>query len=186
MLIPLHLLLLLAPLTSSLTLSKSSLTPLTSLWDTEIYRYVFMLKTHSTHISRKRKHALTRPAGFQIVSVIATWNIRWCEIGWYIDLWTIQPLPSHITAPLTRLLPLLTRIAAPAHPPATTYWSFMRLWLFKTRVCKGEKTVKYTIFTAYSRHALTACFWHRIIHNVNAIRWNCYMNMSEAYQLRFS
>ena len=65
------------------------------------------------------------------------------------------------------------------------YCSFMRLWLFKTGVCKGEKTVKYTIFTANSRHALTACFWHQIIHNVNAIRWNCYMNMSEAYLLCF-
>ena len=67
-----------------------------------------------------------------------------------------------------------------------TYWLLMRLWLFKTGVCKGEKTVKYTIFTANKRHALTACFWHQIIHNVNAIRWNCYMNMSEAYLLRFS
>ena len=89
-------------------------------------------------------------------------------------------------APLTHLLPLLTCIAAPAHPPATTYWLLMRLWLFRTGVCKGEKTVKYTIFTANSRHALTACFWHQIIHNVNAIRWNCYMNMSEAYLLCFS
>ena len=95
------------------------------------------------------------------------------------------PAKPHYSA-LTRLLPLLTRIAAPAHPPATTYWLLMRLWLLKTGVCKGEKTVKYTIFTANSRHALTACFWHQIIHNVDAIRWNCYMNMSEAYQLRFS
>ena len=35
-------------------------------------------------------------------------------------------------------MPLLTRIAAPAHPPATTYWSYMRLWLSKIGVCMGD------------------------------------------------
>ena len=75
---------------------------------------------------------------------------------------------------------------APAHPPATSYWLCIRPWFLKTRVCAEEKNVKCIIFTAYSWHALTAYFWHKIIHNVNAIRWNCYMNMSEAYILRFS
>ena len=72
--------------------------------------YVFMLKTRSTHISRKRKHALTRPAGFQIVP--GTWNIGWREIGWYTDFWMIQTLASNITDahPLT----------APTHPHCCT------------------------------------------------------------------
>ena len=87
-LIPLHLPCLLAPFTSLLTVFKSSLTPLTSLWDTETYRFVFMLKTHSKRISRKRKHTLTRPARFQIVP--GMWNIGWREIGWYTDFWMIQ------------------------------------------------------------------------------------------------
>ena len=82
---PPHLPRLLAPFTSSLTLWKSSLTPLTISWDTEIYRYVFVLKTHSTCITRKRKHALTRPAWFQNVPVIVTWNIGWREIGWDLE-----------------------------------------------------------------------------------------------------
>ena len=96
-----------------------------------------------------------------------------------MSLVTLPHCPQHLPLSPTPAPAPLTPAPADLTPadPTATYWSYMRLWLFRTGVCTGEKTVNYTIFTTYSRHALTACSWHQIIHNVNSIRWNCYLNV---------